>query len=266
MGVGIVEGGATCDLGFSGNAADRESHFPVSRLTGAINIDIETAKATVEEDRTRILHYIAETGIDSSVPPIQGHAKYKALDQAVAGKICCIPAVLKAAAKGPEQEWKKILQVIFKSKVKLNLTINWDNNTWDGLHSIEKATELIEHLPMTTKELLIWNANDKFPADEMPPIIMALAGFIGGAEGLQTLDMYKTNVGDSKEASEAIETLTRALEDNKTIKRLELDNTNLIRGENTTQWANAIRGMTALTKLNVIGCDGIDDINTTNKS
>merc|ERR1712008_585282 len=144
MGVGIVEGGATCDLGFSGNAADRESHFPVSRLTGAINIDIETAKATVEEDRTRILHYIAETGMDSSVPPIQGHAKYKALDQAVSGKICCIPAVLNAAAKGPEQEWQQMLKVISKSNVKLNLTISFsDGGGWDGLHSIKKATELI---------------------------------------------------------------------------------------------------------------------------
>merc|ERR1712008_444939 len=205
MGVGIVEGGATCDLGFSGNAADRESHFPVSRLTGAINIDIETAKATVEEDRTRILHYIAETGVDSSVPPIQGHAKYKALNQAVAGKICCIPAVLQAAAKGPEKEWQQILQVISKSNVKLNLTINMHGHGgWDGLHSIEKTTELIGHLPMTTKELRIYYANEKFPADEMPPIITALAGFVGRAEGLQKLEIGYTNVGDSKEVSEVI--------------------------------------------------------------
>merc|ERR1712008_490813 len=111
-----------------------------------------------------------------SVPPIQGHAKYKALNQAVAGKICCIPAVLNAAAKGPEQEWKRILQVISKSNVKLNLSINWSDGGWDGLHSIGKATELIGHLPMTTKELRIYNAN------EMPPIIMALAGFLGRAE------------------------------------------------------------------------------------
>merc|ERR1711935_542473 len=110
-----------------------------------------------------------------------------ALDQAVAGKICCIPAVLNAAAKGPEQEWQQMLKVISKSKVKLNLSINMLGNTWDGLHSIEKVTKLIEHLPMTTKELLIFNANDKFPADEMPPIITALAGFVGRAEGLQKL-------------------------------------------------------------------------------
>merc|ERR1711935_1046112 len=145
-------------------------------------------------------------------------------------------------------------------------SINWHGHGgWDGLHSIEKVSELIGHLPMTTEELLIYNANDKFTADEMPPIIMALAGFIGRVEGLQKLDMYKTNVGNGKEASEAIETLTRALEDNKTIKRLELGYTDLIRGENTTQWANAIRGMTALTKLLVRGCDGIDNIDTRNE-
>merc|ERR1711935_1005558 len=41
--VGIVEGGATCDRGYSEYAASRESHFPLSRLTRAININIETA-------------------------------------------------------------------------------------------------------------------------------------------------------------------------------------------------------------------------------
>merc|ERR1711935_496627 len=110
---------------------------------------------------------------------------------------------------------------------------------------------------MTTKELQILRADDKFTADEMPPIIMALAGFIGRAEGLQKLNIYCTNVGNSKEASESVETLTRALEDNKTIEYLLLDDTDLIREENKTQWANAIRGMTKLTKLWVGSCNGI---------
>lgn len=184
-------------------------------------------------------------------------------NQAVEGQIAGNEAVLRAAAtEVTPEEWTQTLNAAQASTAGLHIDIDFSSKGWKGLDSVEKAVELIQHLPKTTKGLAIGWGNKRFATDDLPPLVEAVAGFVATANDLARLDIYDTDIGNGDEARAAIKSLTEALGEHKTIKSLWLYETDVIRPEHVKDWADAIEGMTVLTELWVAECNGIKDINT----
>jgi len=88
--VGITDGFALADMQreatfFNEDKTRRESKFPMSLIHGAMNIRLETSKASVEADRRQILNDISGSEDLFAEPPSQ-HEAYDALNGRLAGR------------------------------------------------------------------------------------------------------------------------------------------------------------------------------------
>jgi len=124
----------------------------------------------------------------------------------------------------------------------------------------EKATELVQHLPLTIKKLKIWYAT--FRSEFMDALIERVKKF----EKLEELVIHYTYVGDEKgvlldvggekRGQKVGGCLANVLGDSTTIKSLRVYNIDLVGSENMEVWKEALMKNRTLTILDL--CDDED--------
>jgi len=250
--VGIVAGGATCDLGVASWTARREREFPRDRIMNGIGTTIQTANASKEHDKRHILNYISGNVNDLDAEPPEEHEKYEELNDAVRGAFASTYVVLQSACGGGD-EWQRILKAMSKSIKKDTMWFDVrGGHGWNDL-SAERAVEMISHLPPSIERLEI----DSAPFGS--PFIDGLIDWIDKkSTNLKSLDINGTfvggrNVNDGRDAGIK---LAKTLADMNTIETLWLGQTDLMGSRNVDEWSKALKKMTSLKGLN---CDGMRD-------
>jgi len=232
--VGIVSGrdGATSD-GY--HAAQREIWFPFKLILRSLNTTIETADASVEDDRRHILNTIAgkpEEQLDDT--PLKEHTQYDHLNSMIRGSFASSYGTLRSAHARGGDDWANVLKAMSKGveteAMYFDLT---PGRGWD-IMTVDEFGDLVSHLPLTIKGLFISCATMG------PAYIYALAQWIEKSTNLQHLSLQTISVGDNDCGRDAGAVLATAISTNSTIQSLSLNNTDLIGSRNVSEWSNML--------------------------
>jgi len=232
--VGTIPGGATADQGGAGWIANREKPFPIDLMHMSQNIQIETAKATMEVDRKHILNHICNLE-DLDAEPPTSHEEYSTLNDAVKGQFACSLPFLSAALLMKEDEQKKVFISMSKS-INREMALNFEHIKWQNDKSDNKfaVIGMINHLPTTIERLRIVNA--PYGADFIDAIVSWMEE---KANNFKRLEICGTYVGEGG-GRDAGEKLAKAIAESTTIEHLELTGTDLVGGRNATEWEKAL--------------------------
>jgi len=242
--VGIVAGGAPCDVGTS-YTARRERYFPMDRILKGLDTTIQTANASKEQDKRHILNYISDNVNDLDAEPPEEHYKYEALNDAVRGAFASSIAVLQSAYLG-DDDWQRILTAMSKSIKKDKREFDFRaGRGWDDL-SAERAVEMINHLPPSIEGLRIRSA----PYGS--PFMDAVIDWIEKSNNLKTLHIHTTCVGGRNGGRDTGIRLAKTLTAKNTIKSLKLFKTDM-GSRNVDDWSKAFDKMTSLKELYCVG-------------
>ena len=245
--VGIVPGGAPCDLDAS--VTSRERPFPPDLILKGIITRIQTADASMEDDKRHILNFISGNKNLDATPPKE-HEKYEELNDAVRGAFASNIAVLQSVCGGRNGEWKRVLRAMSKSIKKDKMVFSFEAG-WDDL-SAKKAVEMINHLPLSIEKLVIAGG----PSGS--PFMKAVIDWIEKSTNLKSLHirdtfvgagMKKGFVGGRNKGQDAGIRLAKTLAEKNTIEYLHLDGTDLMGSRNEDEWSKAFRKMTSLKKF-----------------
>jgi len=245
--VGIVSGGAPYENS-SYDTSLRERYFPMELIQMSRGIDIKSAEASKEDDRKRILNAIA--GIDNlEADPHTDHVNYTKLNDAVKGAFAASMPVLNAAAAAGGDEWTDTLDRF--SKGVMTDTLVLDFRSFHPCLSSSQARELMSHVPSTCDSL-----NIGFAEGEGEGAIEGMIEWIGKAKTIKTLTCWDCKVGNAEGGKDAGIRLAAALEASNhvaSIEFLRISHTDLIVSGNVSEWASALKKMTALKRLNLYG-------------
>jgi len=251
--LGIISGGATTDRGNPFNISAREAEFPYDLIEKSLSIQVEVAEASVEDDRRHILNSIVGRSIeDIDDEPLTAHDNYVQLNNSLRGTFASSTASLRGAVEKDDKRWKMMIKALSNGTTKGEMTFNF---SWDGPFegfSAARATQMVAHLPLTIDVLSIWGA--KYSSDFWDALIEQVKQF----HNLNKLDICETSVGDDKGGQEVGLRLAEMMSTNTTIKRLELDDTDLIGADNVEQWGDALMKNNTLTEL-MLRVGGYDD-------
>ena len=173
--VGIVDGlGKSVGNQDTGDDVDedtqdkafRERYFPVALAQEAFALKLETAQASVETDRIKILNTIAEQTEDLAAEPLATHPRYDALNALLRGRFAVV------ALRGLLDAGKSIEQAaaLVKGCARRKLEL-----CFDGVEAFDaNAMHLIaQNLPPTLEELDM--ARGGLTADHLPALTSALS-------------------------------------------------------------------------------------------
>jgi len=193
--VGIISGGSTSDRNIAVMTTLREKHFPYEVIAKALNIDVEYAKASVEDDRVHILNaIIGKSKSDINDPPPAEHDTYIQLNDSLKSIFADSQASIQGAAKEGDVEWMSMLGALSKGTKKDDMRFDFKSTgAFSGL-TATRATQLMSHLPLTIKELDIMNADDRFRSEFMEALIQQVVKF----KNLDSLVIDNTKVGGEK--------------------------------------------------------------------
>jgi len=219
-----------------------EKYFPYDVISKALNISVENAEASVNDDRVHILNsIIGKSTADINDPPPKKHDKYTELNEALKSIFAASRASLEGAAKDTDEKWMAMLVALSKGTKKDEMEFDF-RREFSEL-TATRATQLMSHLPLTIKKLNIWNS--EYGSEFMEALIEQVGKF----KNLEWFQIHKTKVGDEKGGQEAGVRLAKVLATNTTIKKLYLDNTDLIGSDNVVQWGDALMENTTLMTL-----------------
>ena len=197
--VGIVHGvrGAPCDLN-SRVTALREAYFPMGLVFQSLDIKVETATASIEDDRRHILNSIvgkAEKDLDDA--PESMHEKYDSLNNLIHSTFATSQGALQAARQEGSGTWQNFLIAMSKAtdieKISFDFGYGWDNIL------AAEAMELISHLPTALQRLHLAEANFG------PHFVHALADWIDKANDLEIILISSSCInGDDNSNSNTI--------------------------------------------------------------
>ena len=93
--LGIISGGATSDYGASSRISAREAAFPYELIKKSLSIQVESAEASVEDDRIHILNSIVGcSGEKIDDVPLKAHDNYVKLNNSLRGTFASSTASL----------------------------------------------------------------------------------------------------------------------------------------------------------------------------
>jgi len=149
LAVGIIDGlGMREQTGKDEDPEDkalREEHFPVELARQAFQLTLETAEASKEADRVRILNTIAEQA-DLTAEPPKTHKRYDALNAILRGRFAVVALRGLLAAGEPIEQAAKLLKGCGRRKLELGFK---DVKAFDA-----NAMKLIaQNLPPELEEL-----------------------------------------------------------------------------------------------------------------
>lgn len=162
--VGIVSGGATADFG---ETIQRESYFPFNLILDSLAINIQTAKASVDADRTHILNVIiGRTEAQLEKDPVSSHPIYDSLNRLIRSSFASSGGSLQAAYNRGKDSWVKMLDAMSKGTMTDPMEFDFHpiHGNWENL-TTEDAAQLISHLPLTIRGLTLENAATSFKPD-----------------------------------------------------------------------------------------------------
>jgi len=145
--VGIIDGLGMLnkDTEDTEDKALREGHFPVELAKQAFQLTLETAQASKEADRVKILSTIAEQA-DLAAEPPKAHERYDALNAILRGRFAIVALRGLLAAGEPIEQAAKLLKWCGRRKLELG---------FKGVEAFDaKAMQLIaQNLPPELEEL-----------------------------------------------------------------------------------------------------------------
>jgi len=246
--VGIISGGATSDWGESTRTRAREAAFPYELIEKSLSIQVESAKASVEDDRIHILNAIVGcSGEKIDDVPLKAHDNYVKLNNSLRGTFAFSTASLQRAAKEGDESWNNMMKALSNGSTKGKMVLDFkDNGPFDGL-TAARATQLVSHLPLTIGDCSIWDTGAKYGFEFMDALIERVKEF----HDLKELWICDTSVGDEEGGQEIGVRLAKIISTNTTIKTLGLTSTDLIGTDNAEQWGDALMKNNTLTELDL---------------
>ncbi len=243
--VGIISGGAPCDRGLTSSISSREKSFPTDLIRKSRTIKIESAQASQEADRLHILNSIVENK-NLNVNPPKSHPNYEKVNDAIKGAFAASMPALHAAAIAGGDEWTETLDCL--SKGIRTGTFKLDFPSFSPRLSSAKARELLSHIPVTCDGLDIMFAE----GEDCVGAIEGMIEWMGKAKTMKYLTCSWCRVGNVEGGRDVGRQLAAALGSSHhatSIEYLRISWTDLIVSENVSEWALALRKMTALETL-----------------
>jgi len=244
--VGIISGdGATADRS---STVDRERLFPLQLILQSLGVGIENAKASVENDRVRILNTIAGRPEEElHDEPFASHENYDLMNILVRAAFASSMGILQTAHREGGDCWARVLDALSKGIMTKSMKFHFNDAGWDEI-TTEQASQLIASLPLTLESLTLRHAT--FGYD----YVDSLAEWIEKNNNIKGLDIWNSTVGDRDGGKKAGSRLARALASNSSIIEMEIIGTDLIGSRNASHWADA---MTSNTTLKALYCGGL---------
>ena len=165
--VGIIDGLGMLKQDQAEDTEDkslREGHFPVGLAKQAFQLTLETAQASVEADRVKILNTIAEQADLAATPP-ETHKRYDALNAILRGRFAIVALRGLLEAGEPIEQAAKLLKGCGRRKLELG---------FKGVEAFDAhAMQLIaQNLPAELEELDM--ARGGLEARHMPALAQVL--------------------------------------------------------------------------------------------
>jgi hypothetical protein len=289
--VGLVEGLSAGDIN-AGAKQKRESAFPLERVR--LDIQLQSAQASVEADRKAILNAIVGAAADAEPP--EEHASYTRLNNMLAGRFAAgmvrtviargkkldpYFAAIKASAatslvidlsnliKCTDKELKLLTAALPNSLESLNLQLKGSKATEEGvtalfkhvcnlprMRRLESDALTSTHMPLVMKMAML----EEFPArGRLFPCAMALINAAAKcAATLKSLDVsLDSRFRDGAPAGPAgAAALALGLAANSALTKLSLAST-FLGEEGTKAICEALKQNKTLKELDLSGCDNI---------
>jgi hypothetical protein len=289
--VGLVEGLSAGDIN-AGAKQKRESAFPLERVR--LDIQLQSAQASVEADRKAILNAIVGAAADAEPP--EEHASYTRLNNMLAGRFAAgmvrtviargkkldpYFAAIKASAatslvidlsnliKCTDKELKLLTAALPNSLESLNLQLKGTKATEEGvtalfkhvcnlprMRRLESDALTSTHMPLVMKMAML----EEFPArGRLFPCAMALINAAAKcAATLKSLDVsLDSRFRDGAPAGPAgAAALALGLAANSALTKLSLAST-FLGEEGTKAICEALKQNKTLKELDLSGCDNI---------
>ena len=221
-----------------------KKQFPTNLIQISRTITIENAEASKEADRIHILNSIAGSDDLEAHPPSRD-PNFDEVNHAVRGAFAASVPALKAAAAAGGEEWKATLDCLSKGVMTGTFTVRF--NDFPGLSSLQ-ARELVSHVPMTCDGLEINGAE----GEACEGAVDGMIEWMGKAKKVKKLRCEYCRVGNAEGGRDAGIRLPTALEAShhaETIEKLWIYGSDLVVSGNVSEWASALKKMTALKTL-----------------
>jgi len=260
--VGIIDGLGMRDEHNDEDAEDkalREVHFPVGLAKQAFQLTLETAQASVEADRVKILNTIAEQADLAATPP-ETHKRYDALNAILRGRFAIVALRGLLEAGQPIEQAAKLLKGCGRRKLELGFkgVDAFDAHAMQLIAQNLPAAELEEldmargglearHMPALAQVLEVSKMkalNLEYNNIQVPGA-KALGEALAMNKSLTSLNLYYNSVGDA-----GAEVLSEALKTNSTLQTLNLEDNN-IQADGAKALGEALSTNKSLTSLNL---------------
>ena len=249
--IGLIA--ATSDQNSTALTAAREKHFPFDLIRRAPTIQIENGQASKEPDRIHILNSIVgNIGSRINDAPLTKHREYDKINDALRARfVSTDDRLIRALLQLSDDEWSLFLLALSKGEHTIeSMVFDFEEAgpSWSET-KVERAIELVRHLPPTIRELYIHNAD--FDERFFESVIQHVEKTIA----LRTLFLYKTKVtGRGEEEGQRIgERLAGTLINNMTITWVSVMKTDLLGSDNVDAWGKALMSNKTLEKLYLTG-------------
>lgn len=244
LAVGIVQSGAPNEVAMETEL--REEHFPTDRIFDGLNVSIEDAEASREEDKRHILNAIVgRKGQDLNKDPLIEHERYNELNRAVRGAFAStIPAIIGAYKADSVEKWNKTLLSMKFGPAKV-MRLNFNDYGVFGQDNANMneydAAEMIRHLPVGLNHIVI----EHCPYG--PEFYNAFFDWVETATDLKDLRIYFSCVGTERGGYEMGKRLANILKkESCQINSLRLHCSDLLGSRNADEWIEALSKNTSL--------------------
>eukprot|EP00747_Dinoflagellata_sp_TGD_P038214 gnl/TRDRNA2_/TRDRNA2_139537_c0_seq1.p1 gnl/TRDRNA2_/TRDRNA2_139537_c0~~gnl/TRDRNA2_/TRDRNA2_139537_c0_seq1.p1 ORF type:complete len:438 (+),score=71.85 gnl/TRDRNA2_/TRDRNA2_139537_c0_seq1:155-1315(+) len=183
----------------------RESCFPFSKLEDVLDVQIETANASVDSDKKHILNAIIGASDLDSTPPAQ-HERFQELNELLRGKFASSAVVPCMKSGMPVQKWSKALhdsgRDVFYASIPEDLEMN-----------IENTSTFASSMPTSLTRLEV---DVEFKAADCARVLAEALSKLSKLERLKLVLRGLTEIGESLLA------IVKALASHQSFKRLEV--------------------------------------------
>ena len=154
LAVGLTDGLAAVDRSVR-DKVEREKPFPEELLVHALRVQLQTAEASIETDRNRILNTIAGKNPDPNSTPPTSDPAYEALNNVLAGRFAEV--AIGRIGRGQETEDRLLVLRALSRSGKATLTLNMSITTYAQFDE-NMADDLFRHLPKGLRALHMPNS------------------------------------------------------------------------------------------------------------
>eukprot|EP00931_Biecheleriopsis_adriatica_P120179 TRINITY_DN95304_c0_g1_i1.p1 TRINITY_DN95304_c0_g1~~TRINITY_DN95304_c0_g1_i1.p1 ORF type:complete len:657 (+),score=134.12 TRINITY_DN95304_c0_g1_i1:47-2017(+) len=164
------------------HAEDRHRHFPIELVKAGLDVELEQAKTTVPDDRTRILNHIAQQDQQLAAP--ETHERYTLVNQQLRASIAL--ALWRRAVEAGCVAECRLPEVVEADPLRTNFALGLrkcENMDDAGLKSVAAGLQAaIETLHLDLAECQVGNAGLAALAERLPSAVKSLALLLSGTQ------------------------------------------------------------------------------------